>query len=925
MRIGGALEFTTPMAWKRILLYAWLLVPAASLAQQPCASGIRIEGVVADPSGAVIPGAQVQASDGQKTTTDAAGEFVLACVPSGNTALHVEADGFTAATATPTAQVGGSARITVTMSIAQMQTEVRVTADAPTSLDTNRGAGSQTLTAEDIQQLPDDPDDLLQQLQLLASAGGGASTSATVVVNGFQNGSAMPPKSSIASIRVNPDPVAPEYEHDNSSGGRIEITTKPGSDRLHGALFFTDSNSIFNATDPFSVTATPAGKQRYGFELGGPLIAKKSGFALALEKRDIDEFNVVNALTLDANQNQVTEQATVAAPQRLWIGSARSDWQATEKDIATISYEANVNSLGNVGVGGQSIEQAGYASRVAEYDLRFNNSYAVNANLLHETRIGYTWKRTADTPNSTAPALQVSGYFNSGGAAVQNLNDRERDLEIDDDVMLTHGKHELKFGAQSLGIFVHDYDPNTFNGAYVFGGGSAPALDANNNPTGATITITPIEQYRRALETLPGGAPTTYQATTGTPLVPYAQWRVGLFAQDTVKLLPRLTVTGGLRYSFQTTPSTYLNFGPRLGIAWSPDKQSTWAIHARAAIFNNSIYPTDAAQAYRLNAIRQRQETVYSPQYSNPLTPVSGSIEVNTVWQFRPAFEQVPVGELALGVEHDLPRHWHPSAWFTWYSAWGDPRTVNINAPLVASSTGTPPNPTAALLAPRPGAPNMNIFEYQNSAHNRGSVVYAEIEQKSYKHWTLKMGAWNVKFHTDSGTPQSSYSLKGEFARPDWQSSGALLESEFKLPYKIELGTWTYWHLGTPYSITTGTDANGDGEFNDRPSYASAAGDGVYSTPFGMMTANAVNGNVPRNLGTMPTIVHMYSNLSRTFNLGDKDKDHPRSITVNARAANVANHANVTGVGTVVSSPSLGQGLTAEAARRIELGIRFAF
>ena len=346
-------------SWKRIAVLAWLLVPTALMAQQRCANGMRIEGAVTDPSGAVIPGARVQAQDGEKTTADALGQFVLECVTGGEVTLDAQADGFTAATATAKAQAGGIAHVSLKMNIAEVQTEVRVAADAATLLDTDHGAGTTALTTEDIQQLPDDPDDLLQQLQLLASTGGGASGAATVVVNGFQNGSAMPPKSSIASIRVNPDPIAPEYERDNSGGGRIEITTKPGTDRLHGALFLTDSDGIFNATDPFSVTATPAGKRRYGFELGGPLVAKKSSFALALEKRDIDEFSVVNALTLDA---------------------------------------------------------------------------------------------------------------------------RERDMEIDDDVMITRGKHELKFGAQSLGIFVRDYDPDTFNGAYVFGGDSAPMLDANNEP-----------------------------------------------------------------------------------------------------------------------------------------------------------------------------------------------------------------------------------------------------------------------------------------------------------------------------------------------------------------------------------------------------------------------------------------------------------
>ena len=126
-----------------------------------------------------------------------------------------------------------------------------------------------------LQQLPDDPDDLLRQLQVLSASSGGSPVSTLIMVDGFQNGSALPPKSSIASIRVNPDLFSAEYQTPPWSGGVIEITTKPGADTLHGALFYSDSNSSFNATDPFSITATPASKRRYGFELSGPLVSKK--------------------------------------------------------------------------------------------------------------------------------------------------------------------------------------------------------------------------------------------------------------------------------------------------------------------------------------------------------------------------------------------------------------------------------------------------------------------------------------------------------------------------------------------------------------------------------------------------------------------------------------------------------------------------
>ena len=425
---------------------------------------------------------------------------------------------------------------------------------------------------------PDDPDDFLRQLQVLAAEAGGDTTQAIIMVDGFQNPSALPPKSSIASIRINPDLFSAKYQRPPFSGGVIEIMTKPRADAFHGAAFFTDSDGIFNATDPFSLTATPAGRQRYGFELSGPILSKKSGFALALEKRDIDEFNVVNAVTLDANGGLgpngigVPSQQTVSAPQRLWIASARGDWQATPSNVASISFSANVNNEGNQGVGGLTLADAWYSSLVSEYDLRFRNAQTISPNTLHETHIGYNWKRTEQSPLSNTPSVQVAGYFLGGGATRQNLNDRERDPEVDDDMTVAHGKHTVAFGVQSLGIFLHDYDPNTFNGAYVFGGGSAPVLDANNNPTGQTTTISALEQYRRALLDLPGGSPTTYQVTTGTPLVPLTTWLVGLWADDTFKRTEHLSLTAGFRYQLQTTPGIFGNYNPRAALHSRPTK-----------------------------------------------------------------------------------------------------------------------------------------------------------------------------------------------------------------------------------------------------------------------------------------------------------------------------------------------------------------
>jgi hypothetical protein len=101
-------------------------------------------------------------------------------------------------------------------------------------------------------------------------------------------------------------------------------------------------------------------------------------------------------------------------------------------------------------------------------------------------------------------------------------------------------------------------------------------------------------------------------------------------------------------------------------------------------------------------------------------------------------------------------------------------------------------------------------------------------------------------------------------------------------------------------------------------------GAGTYRTSYGLLTANTVNGNLPRNAGTLPSLFHLDTNLSRGFVLNPKNTDHLRTFTLNARSANVLNHTNITGVN-VILSPTLGEPTVAEAARRIEFGARFSF
>jgi hypothetical protein len=71
------------------------LAASLGLTRNQCSNGVGIEGAVTDPVGAIIPGAQVQSSDGEKTTTDPRAKYVLPCASRGTVSVQVEAGGAT--------------------------------------------------------------------------------------------------------------------------------------------------------------------------------------------------------------------------------------------------------------------------------------------------------------------------------------------------------------------------------------------------------------------------------------------------------------------------------------------------------------------------------------------------------------------------------------------------------------------------------------------------------------------------------------------------------------------------------------------------------------------------------------------------------------------------------------------------------------
>ncbi|WP_263408117.1 TonB-dependent receptor [Terriglobus tenax] len=868
---------------------------AGTLAAQQCTP---VTGMVHDATGAVIADATVTVDTRPAIVTDKQGRFSLGCL-SGRHTLLVEAISF----APETLPLNGATTFNITLKPETVTTAVDAVLDG-SGLDTSAGeaAGSRTLNRQDLAQMADDPDDLQRQLQAMAAVSGGAPGAATITVDGFQNGSRMPPKSSIAFVRVNPDLFSAEYERPPYEGGRIEIITRPGQDKFHGSLFLTDSDTLFNARDPFATSRAAIGKRRYGFDLSGPFFSKKRDFTLSLEKRDIDDFAVVNAVTLDSNGNQQVTNQNVPTPQRLWMANARLGMMLNPKNNFTVSYTANVNSLANLAVGGTSLPEAGYDSQQAEHIIRATNVTTVSPRIVHETRTSFMWRNRDDAPHSTAAALQVAGAFTAGGYTGGLFQSHEKVTEVDDDILLSTKKHAIKLGLQMINNLEHLNQPDTFNGSYVFSGATVNGLN-----------ISGVEQYRRALLGLPGGTATTYTVNQGSPTVDFNQLRLVLFAQDQWKLTPHVQVALGLRYALQTSPSTFTNFGPRAGISWSPDKKQRLVLRARAGLFFSPIDTSNTAATLRLNGITQQQNLIYNANYGSPF---AGATPVHALRTYAGNMMQVPSLQTHLGAEYEMPGHWHVQSNLYVVRAWDTMRSRNVNAPLNNQPTG-----------PRPSLANTNIFQYQQTGHIHGNVLFVGVDQHSLRRFQIFLGYVRMDLRSDSdgaGTfPQSNLTKAGEESRPSWVNTHRVISiGQVSLPQKFTLSQVFNATSGSPVNLTTGLDTNGDGIFNERPQYATSAAN-AYQTPFGLLTATGGTGAFPRNAATLPWTVQLDTNLSRSFALSKKDT--ARTITFNARAANLLNHTNVTAMGSVLGSPLFLKPYASDAGRRIEFGARFNF
>lgn len=955
------------------------LVLCVSITRSQQSSSMAV--TVIDERGAVIGTAAVALIDKdgneKKRFTNDIGVVTFNDLIPGKYTLKVTSNGFAEFTKTDL-NVGSGNRtsVSVKLSVTIENQQATVTANnRALNTDPESNASGIVLKGQDLDALPENPEELAYALRALAGPGAGPN-GGQMTVDGFTAGR-LPQKQEIREIQVNVNPFS--AENDRLGFGRIDVFTKPGGPQFHGSAAALFNDRGLNSRNPFAPVRGDYQARVYGGNLSGPLVRNRASFTVFLQPRNFDDVALVNATVLDPAFRVIpfAEQAPIT--RRFLDGSGRVDYQVNKNNTFRARYSVGTYDFKKDGIGQFSLPSRSYDTHGSEHSLQLTETSILSATLVNETRFQYSRGSRDVFSDNESPALLVLDSFIGGGPQVGITSNTAGRWEIRNYTSIGLHRHSLKVGARLRGVQIDDLASSNFGGTFTFSGGTGPALDAANrvirDQSGrpVQINISSIERYRRTLlfqqqgltpaeirES--GGGASLLSLAAGNPEAKVSQIDVGAFLQDDWRIRPTFTLSFGLRYEAQTNLSDSTNFAPRFAFAWSPvfnrSKPPTTVIRGGFGIFYDRFSEGLTLQANRFNGVNQRQFVIADPRILDlfPAVPAASSLESFATPQtvLRVAGDLVApyTIQASLSVERQMPHN------FTLAATVVDSRIVhflrsrNINAPLPGSRITDP------ATVERPFGNIGNIFEYESSGILKQSLLAINAYNRGNKHFTVFASYILSKTESDSdgaGTfPANSYDLRDEFGRASFDVRHRLFfGGTVNLPRKITLNPLIILSSSLPFNVVSGIDSNGDTLFTDRPSVATdLSRPSVRITGLGAFDLNPLPGQqiIRRNFGNGPATYLTNIRISRTFPLGPSPKakgatpgaaqrgDSPYKLTVSVAAWNLLNRTNASAPIGNLSSPLFGRSTAlatgaygisgsanAAANRRIDIEVRFTF
>ncbi|MBI4446713.1 MAG: TonB-dependent receptor [Acidobacteria bacterium] len=647
------------------IISMFLLMPPMLCAQTTSGT---IFGSVRDASGLVTPGVSVTATHIGTATeraiiTDDAGRFRLASLPLGEYQLKAELPGFKAEVRTGIlVTIGSEIKVDFTLVVGEVSEEMTISANPP-AVETTTGTLAGLVYEDKIKSMPLNGRSF-QQLALLEP---GVTMAAKSTGNSFYGGKGTRiatsgtkpyfgvflldgseindaqdnPPNGVAGQMLGVEAIREfkvltsnyDAEYSRSAGSVISVVTKSGTNDLHGSLYEFHRNSALDARNFFDRSQPSFKRNQFGFEFDGPIVRDKTFFLLNYEGLREGLGRTLTAFVPDAearkgilpgqapfsiNKAIVPYLAVIPLPNGPAVGPGTGTYvysptDVTRENMYTAKLDHKLSNKywlifryrldeGNVITTKDPIFGDTYFVRMHNAVLEERSVFT--SNVLNTFRLSLNRPLTGQGGHPKMPldaslqpipgsgqfwsTLEVPGVSITGQQETVKL--QHNAFQISNDTAFTRGAHQLKWGVLARFLRIRDESRVRIGGRFRF----ASLFDFLTNRTLDLQTLKPpVDPLRYERQNL-----------------------FGLYLQDDLRVLPRLTLNLGLRYEFTNVPTeedgkmmnlrnlmdstvitteplydnpSYRNFAPRFGLAWDVFGDSRTVVRGGAGLFHYQI------------------------------------------------------------------------------------------------------------------------------------------------------------------------------------------------------------------------------------------------------------------------------------------------------------------------------------------------
>jgi hypothetical protein len=879
-----------------VVVVVLLLLPPIPtvLAQAPREARLIV--TVVDPSGAVIPDATVRVIGLDGATkklpiapmqTSAKGMATFERLQPGRYSISGEFPGFELGLLRDQQVKRGDNKHVLVLPLQKLTAEITVSRDRQMVASDRGLTFGTTLTREAIEALSDDPQEMERQLMEMAGPG------AAIRVDSFE-GQQLPPKAQIKSIHVTRDMFAAE---NHSAGGVfIDIITQPGIGPIRATARYVFYDSAMDGENPLVPKKGPAQSQVFNGTVGGSIVKERSSFSVSFygvnsyKTPDLYAATPAGTVARNVNLRQPSDEIYV---------NGLFDYALTKDQTLRITYNRYSVSNGNQGVGTYDLIGRAYSTESANNTLRVQEAGPIGRRFFTNTRFALRWNDSDTHSELEVPTIVVNDSFTSGGA--QRAGGRHvRTFLLQSDLDYVRGINSWRAGIQLDGGQYRSDDATNYLGTYTF----------------------------ESLETYEAGRPKTYTRRIGDPYISYWNMQSALYLQDDIRVRKTLTLSPGVRVEAQTQVDDKVNIGPRFGVTWAPFKSGKTTLRFSAGMFYDWLPANTYEQTLRVDGKRQQELNIVDPPY--PVTEGTGVIPPTNRYLLADDLEMAGSTRLSAGFEQQIKKAIRLGAVYSYVRGQGLLVGQNLNAPV----NGVRPDPSLANIIEAVPAGESRAHSIQATmnlnfsppamagvtsgprvAWRRGLLSYATYTVGRVQNNTD--GAFNVPASGSLGT--------------EWGPASNDIRQRLSLVfYSQAIRNFTtvvavFSSSGSPYTIRTGYDDNGDLMFNDRPAGVGRNSVRGASQWYTYASLSYVIGFGKRKVPLPPGVYVLPSGGG--LNVGTMTgQEAPRyRLTLSLFVTNLTNHPNYTNYSGLMTSPFFMQPTVVEGVRRFDLMAAISF